>query len=141
MWDTFSNMDIVNSMCLFYIPMLLHYCSSALQMELSRRFQEASTCYMIKTGSLQNERPYPITLAEWVDMRFGPAVLLSIRDSAFCVKKAFLPRRYGDVVTDEDIAGINSQNVKLYLVYKGVCMQMGGCLLAIKHSMEGDTVE
>jgi hypothetical protein len=76
-------------------------------MALARRFQVSSTCHTVKIGSLDTDRPYPITHAERTGTRFGPAVL-SIRDSEFAPQKVFLPRRYSEVVTDEDIARFNS---------------------------------
>jgi hypothetical protein len=81
-------------------------------MALNQKFQEAFTCHTIKIGSLQTDRPYPITHAERVNTRFEFAVLLSIRDSTFTIK-VFLPRRYGEVVTEVDIASINSLTAKL----------------------------
>jgi hypothetical protein len=90
---------------------------------------EASTCLTVKIGSLETERPYPIKHAQRVDTRFGPTVLLSIRDSDFTLRKVFLPRRYSEVVSDEDIDCINSGKAKLNLVYKGVCAQTNGLLL------------
>ena len=105
-------------------------------MSLVTRFQEASTCYTIKIGSLQIDRPYPITYGERIDTRFGPAVLLSIRDSTFSIKKVFLPRRYSEVITDDDIAGINSARTKIYLVYRGTCMQSGGHVLTLREELE-----
>jgi hypothetical protein len=101
-------------------------------MALVARFKEASTCYTIKLSSLQNDRPYPISHAERIDTRYGPAVLLSIRDSSFSLKKVFLPRRYSEVMTDDDIADINSGQTKLNLIYRGTCMQTGGHLLALR---------
>jgi hypothetical protein len=48
------------------------------------------------------------------------------------MKKVFLPRRNSEVVTDDDIPGFTSARMKLYLVYRGTCVQKGGHLLAIK---------
>jgi hypothetical protein len=57
----------------------------------------------------------------------GPTIL-SIRESEFALKKAFLPGRYSELVTDEDIAHFNK--AKLYLIYRGVCEQTNGFLLS-----------
>jgi hypothetical protein len=85
------------------------------------------------------DRPYPITRAELVDTRFGPTVLLSIRDSAASIKKVFLPRRYSAVETDQDILAINSGTSRLNLIYRGVCPQTNGFLLAIAEEEEERT--
>ena len=99
------------------------------QMSLAQKFVEASTCHTVKIGSLDTEKPYQITHAQRLGTRFGPTVILSIRESEFGLKKVFLPRRYSDVITDEDIERFNQG--KLYLIYKGVCELTNGFLLSI----------
>ena len=108
------------------------------QMSLAQKFLEASACITVKIGSLDTETPYPIQHAQRIGTRFGPTVLLSIRDSEFTLKKVFLPRRYSEVVTDEDITRINSGRVKLYLIYSGVCAQTNGFLLSITGEEEAE---
>jgi hypothetical protein len=56
------------------------------------------------------------------------------------MKKVFLPRRYSEVLTDDDIVGINSGRTKLNLVYRGTCTQTGGHLLPLKEE-EGKAPE
>jgi hypothetical protein len=46
--------------------------------------------------------------------------------------QVFLPRRYNDFVTDNDIEQINSNVVFLHLVYKGVGSTTTAYLLAIE---------
>lgn len=98
-------------------------------MSLAKKFVEASSCHTVKIGSLDTGKPYPITQAQRVGTRFGPTVLLSIRQSELGLKKLFLPRRYSEVITDEDIERFNQG--KLCLIYKGVCEQTNGFLLSI----------
>jgi hypothetical protein len=100
-------------------------------MSLAKKFMEASTCLTVKIGSLDTERPYNITHAQRVGTRFGPTILLSIRDSEFTLRKVFLPRRYSEVVSDEDIDRINSHKARLHLIYREVCAQTNGFLLSI----------
>jgi hypothetical protein len=64
---------------------------SRLRMSLAKKFLEASACHTVKIVSLDTEKPYPITHAR-VGTRFGPTVLLSIRESELALK-VFLPRR------------------------------------------------
>jgi hypothetical protein len=97
-------------------------------MSLAKKFLEASACHTVKIESLDTEKPYPITHAQRVGTRFGPTIP-SIRESEFALKKAFLPGRYSEVVTDEDIDHFNK--AKLYLIYRGVCEQTNGFLLSI----------
>jgi hypothetical protein len=100
-------------------------------MSLAQKFMEASTCLTLNIVLLDTERPYPIKHAQSSGTRFGPTVLLSIRDSEFTLRKVFLPRRYSEVASDEDIERINSGRAKLNLVYSGVCAQTNGFLLSI----------
>jgi hypothetical protein len=72
-------------------------------MSLAQKFVEASSCHTVEIGSLEAEKPYPITQAQRVGTRFGPTILLSIRESEFALRKMFLPRRYSDMITDEDV--------------------------------------
>jgi hypothetical protein len=98
-------------------------------MSLAKKFLEASACHTVKIESMDTEKPYPIKHAQRVGTRFGRQVLLSIRESDFALKKVFLPRRYKEGITDEDIDRLNMAN--LYLIYRGVCAQTNGFLLSI----------
>ena len=84
-------------------------------MELSRKSQELDSCYSMKLSSLQFDRKYPITHAERIGTRFGPAVVLTIRDAPDRILKVFMPRRFYSAFTDQDMEDINSANVTLYL--------------------------
>jgi hypothetical protein len=81
-------------------------------MSLAKRFVEASSCHTIKIVSLDTGKPYPITHAQRVGTRFGPTVLLTLRERELGLKKLFLPRRYGDVITDEDIERFNQGKLR-----------------------------
>jgi hypothetical protein len=87
-------------------------------MSLAKKLVESSSCDTIKIGSLDHGKPYPITQAQRVGTRCGPTILLTIRESELGLKKIFLPRRYSDVITDEDIESFNQG--KLYEIYRGV---------------------
>ena len=70
--------------------------------------------------------------AERVTTRYGLSVLVAIMDSPSSSVKVFLPRRYGDVVTDEDLEAINTQRVALLLLYKGTCPRSNSYILEHK---------
>jgi nicotinamidase-related amidase len=91
-------------------------------MELSRKIQELDSCYSMKLSSLQVDRKYPITHAERIGTRFGPAVVVAIRDAPDRILKVLMPRRFYSAFTDQDFEDINSANVMLYLVFKGQCV-------------------
>ena len=65
-------------------------------------------------------RAYKHTLfAERPGGHHGFANQVAIMDSPTSSVKFFLPRRYGDVVSDGEQKAINSQRVALILIYKG----------------------
>jgi hypothetical protein len=72
-------------------------------MLLATRFQQTTESYTVRLNCLVKNQPYPITCAERLDTRYGPAVLLTIEESENSLKKVFLPRRYSDVMIDDDL--------------------------------------
>jgi hypothetical protein len=104
--------------------------SKFLQMSLAAHFQQTSSNYTIKLNRLVKDQQYPITCAKRDTTRFGPAVLLTIWESENSLK-VFLPRRYSEIMTDEDLTNVNSGKEKWNLVYKDKCSQTNGHLLAI----------
>ena len=85
-------------------------------MELDRKFENATSYRSVSVGSLEPDQQYPIVHAERINTRYCQSVLLAILDSPTTSVKVFLPRRYGDVVSDEDLQFINSKRVALYLI-------------------------
>jgi len=53
-------------------------------------------------------------------------------DSPSSSVKVFLLRRYGDVVSDEDLEAINTQRVALLLMYKGTRSRYNSYILELK---------
>jgi hypothetical protein len=90
-------------------------------MELDRKFEIATSCRSVSLGSLESDRAYPIVRAECINTRYGHSVLVAIMDSPTSSVKIFLPRGYGDVVSEEYLEAINSQPVALLLIYKRTC--------------------
>ena len=84
-------------------------------MDLTKRFQNATSCQTERINSLEVERKYPIVQAERVETKFGPSVLFGVLDSPFKTGKFFLPKQYSSVMTDDDIININSKKVSLHL--------------------------
>jgi len=76
----------------------------------------------MKLSSLQVDRKYPMTHAERIATRFGPAIVLAIHDTPDRILKVFMPRRFYSAFSDEDLEDVNSAKVALYLVYKGQCV-------------------
>ena len=105
-------------------------------MELDRKFQMATACRSLTIGSLRPDQQYPVVHAERVNTRYGPSVLLAILENSASSVKVFLPRRYGEVVSDEDIEDINSGRVLLYLVYKGTCPKSNSYVLELQRQQQ-----
>jgi hypothetical protein len=101
-------------------------------MELSRKFQESSSCTTISVGQFQTNRTYPITFMEHIGTRYGLSILKSLRDSPTSIVKIFLPRRYCSLVSDSEIDEVNSAKVSLRLVYQGQCTGTKAYKLAVE---------
>ena len=101
-------------------------------MELERKFEIATSCRSVSLGSLEHDREYPIVHAERINTCYGRSVLVAIMDSPTSSAKIFLPRRYGDVVSEEELEAINSQRVALLLIYKGTCPRSNSYILEFK---------
>jgi hypothetical protein len=81
---------------------------------------------------MEVDRKYPIVGAELVYTRYGETVLLSLRDPQALLIKTFLPKRYATLFTEADIKSINTEEVKLYLIYKGRCIKSNSHMLDIE---------
>jgi hypothetical protein len=101
-------------------------------MELSRKFEETSSCTTMSVVQLETDRTYPITFMERIGTRYGPSILMSLRDSPTRIVKIFLPRRYCSLVSDTEFDEVNSVKVSLSLVYQGQCTETKAYKSAIK---------
>ena len=101
-------------------------------MEHDRKFEIATSCLSVWLGSLESDLGYPLVHAERLKTRNGQSVLVAIMDSPSSSVKGFPPRRYGDVVSDEDLEAINTQRVALLLLYKGKCPRSNSYFVELK---------
>jgi hypothetical protein len=101
-------------------------------MELDRKFEIATSCRLVSLGSLEHDRAYPIVHVERINTRYGQSVLVAIMVSPSSSVKVFLPRRYGDAVSDENLEAINFQRLALLLMYKGTCPRSNLYVLELK---------
>jgi hypothetical protein len=89
-------------------------------MDLAQKFETASVTDVLIIDSLDVGLQYPIVLAAKVKTRFGPSIVLTLRDDEESkVLKVFLPSRYYSLFSDVDIDVINSQTVHYSFVYRG----------------------
>ena len=100
-------------------------------MELAKKFEDATLCQSVNIISLDTDKKYPIVRAKRITSKFGPSVLLTIRDSESTTDQTFLPKRYSAVVSDDDIQKINNF-VSLNLMYMGICEKSRSYLLKIE---------
>jgi hypothetical protein len=90
-------------------------------MDLQKKFQEASSSQVIRVNTTEVNKKYPIVRAERVTTKFGPTVLMHIKEQAPKVVKVYLPKRYSAIVSDEDIEPINFNKISFNLLYEGTC--------------------
>ena len=84
---------------------------------------------------MEVNKKYPIIGAELITTKFGPTVLMRIKEQPTKVVKVYLPKRYSAIVSDEDIELINSREVSLNLLYKGTCEKTNSYNLAFEDSI------
>jgi len=81
--------------------------------------------------SLEKEEMYPIVRAKRFATKYGPTVLMPVRDFESSVDQIFLPKRYSAAISDDDVEKINNRAISLNLVYKDICETSKSYLLAI----------
>jgi hypothetical protein len=91
-------------------------------MDLARKFEEVDSYHSVKISSLEVDQKYPITRAEQISIRYGPTILLSIRDSPSHILTAFVPRRYFSFL-DTSNKDTNSEKVTLSFLRGSVSAQ------------------
>jgi hypothetical protein len=87
------------------------------QMELAKKFKEASDCQLLRIDQLILNREHSVTRA----VRLSGCVIFFLRDTQDYVShlyKLYLPLQYADVVSERDIHQISNDNVWISLMYK-----------------------
>ena len=87
-------------------------------MDLAQKFDGVTCATNISVSELDVNRKYRILQARRLTTRFGPSVILTVKYEDAAPVQVFLPRRYSDVFSD--IEQINSNDVFLHLLFKGV---------------------
>jgi hypothetical protein len=121
---------LINIIIIFVTYLLLTFTS--FQMDLTKKFQEATSSQVIKINTMEVNKNYLIIRAKQLKTKFEPTVLLHIKETLSKVVKVFLPRRYSSIFSDEYIELIKSQRVSLKLIYKGTCEKTNSYILAIE---------
>ena len=103
------------------------------EMDLPTKFEAATSSRSINISELDTDKKYPIVSAKRIITKFGPTALLTIHDSdSAAALQIFLPKRYSEVISHDDIDKINKKSVSLNLIYKGTCPKSRSYLLAIE---------
>jgi len=100
-------------------------------MDLAQKFDGVTCTTDISVSELYVNRKYRILQARRLTTRYGPTVILTVKNENSAPVQVFLPRRYSDVFSDTDIEQINSNDAFLHLLFNGVCPTTKAYLLAI----------
>jgi len=102
-------------------------------MELPRKFQSATPSRSININELDTDRKFLIVSAKRITTKFGPTTLLNIHDSDSAAGlQIFLPKRYSEVTSDDDIDKINKNSFSQNLIHNDKCRITRSYLLAIE---------
>ena len=82
-------------------------------MDLAKRFEEATAYASVNVTSLEPHKLYPIIRAKRIPTKYVPTVVLTLRISETNIVQVFLPERYSEVLSDTDMDSINSKTVSL----------------------------
>jgi len=101
-------------------------------MDLPRKFEDASYSRSINIGELDKDNKYPIFRTKRITTMIVPTTRLTIHDSESAALQIFLPKRYSEFISDDDIDEINRNLVSLNLIFKSTCPKSRSYLLAIE---------
>ena len=78
-------------------------------MDLPRKFEAATSSRSININELHTDKKYPIVSAKRITTKFGQTTHLTIHDSdSAAALEIFLPKRYSEVISDDDIDKIRT---------------------------------
>ena len=89
-------------------------------MDLAQRFEEATSYATISINSLEIYKLYPIVSTKGMTTKYGPTILLSIRETEARIFQLFIPKLHFAVISDDDMDKINTKAGSLNLVFKGL---------------------
>jgi hypothetical protein len=87
---------------------------------MEQNFQQVSFSRLVPASSLTVDRRYPILEGYRADTRYGPTVILKLSETENSTIKICLPKRYVDVLTDQDLTDLNSSPPQYHLISKGL---------------------
>ena len=102
-------------------------------MDIAKRFEEATAYATVNISSLGINKLYPTVNTKRITTKYGPSVLLSIRESEARLLQLFLPKRHCAMISDGDMDKINNKAVSINFVCTGLCETSKSYLLGIKY--------
>jgi len=93
---------------------------SARSLQMEQKFQQVSFSRLVPASSLTVDRRYPILEGYRADTRYEPTVILKLSETENSTIKICLPKRYVDVLTDQDLTDLNSSPPQYHLISKGL---------------------
>jgi hypothetical protein len=99
---------------------------------IPEKFQQVTSTRLVPASSLVLNRRYPILKAQRAETRYGPTVILTLKESDISQIKICLPKRYADTLKDDEINFLNSGAEALDLVSKGSNEESNSLVLALE---------
>jgi len=87
---------------------------------MEQKFKMASSARLVSAMSLVVGRRYPILGGERAVTRFGPTIILRLSESQNSIIKICLPKRYMEVITDDDLNTLNTGPETYDLISEGM---------------------
>ena len=117
---------LINVRTLLFIPYIrlrLNYtlAGSSFQMDLTQRVALIASGTTVRVDTLEVDKRYPILRAEIIITCNGSSVLLTLRESIDKFIQAFLPPKYNEAFTLNNVEDINNKIVMYNLIYRGLC--------------------
>jgi hypothetical protein len=101
-------------------------------MSLTQKFKEALSELSTSVSALRLDERYRVTHARRLETRHGTRVVLKLLEKDDRAASVFLPKRYGDAMTDGDLTDINTGRLQYHLIYRGKCSVSGALLVDIE---------
>jgi len=78
------------------------------------------------------DKKYPVVHPKRIITKFGSTTLLTLHDSDSSANlQMLLPKRYSEVISEDDIHMINNNIMSTNLIFKGFCQKNKTYMLAI----------
>ena len=102
------------------------------EMNLAAKFELATSCQSVSIRDIVVDKKYPVVHPKRIITKFGSTTLLTLHDSDSSANlQMLLPKRYSEVISEDDIHMINNNIMSTNLIFKGFCQKNKTYMLAI----------